>query len=313
MRNLRRAAAVAGAAAAFVAVSAVPASAATPIYRPITVKPWTYNANFNKAAKLDTSLIRLASPSKWKLTPKTAARLSATRIQELLAAGPDLRNYAEPVGNQGGVGSCTAWAVVYGMLGWWQNKKDWLSFAPSDWFNPMSIYRFIRGAEPPGGAWPADALNRVKDLGAVRAKDYPTDEFDYTYTPSALVIGKGAPFKFSSWRSLFANGNPYPGAGTAGANLIKNELANGRPVAVSARVYSDFTGMGAKPSSFVYAKSSSASYRGLHEMLAVGYNSFGLLLQNSWGAGFASSGFIRVSWAYVQSDIYEAEVADGVI
>lgn len=313
MRRGSRVAVVIAAGAFAAAVTASPAGAAVPIYKPITVKPWTWTANFNKSAKLDTSLIRLASPTKWKLTPKRAPLLSASRIQDLLALGPDLRNYAEPIGNQGGVGSCTTWAIVYGMLGWWENKKNWLSFTSSDWFNPMSIYRFVRGAEPPGGSWPVDVLNRVTAVGAVRAKDYPANEFNYTYTPSALTLGKGAPFKFSSWRSLFANASPYNGAGSAGANQIKNELASGRPVAISARVYSDFTSLGSKTSSFVYVKSSSASYRGLHEMLAVGYNSYGLLLQNSWGAGFASSGFIRVSWDYVNSDIYEAEVADGVI
>lgn len=320
MKRLRVAAAVVAVAAATAAIPAA-ASAATsirvPTYRPITPKAWTWSPNFNKAARLDPSVIRLASPTgayKWILTPKRPAVLSATRIRQLLAAGHDLRTWAEPVGNQGGVNSCVAWAVGYGLMGWWQNKLGRIK--ASDWFNPMSLYSVIR-IPTDNGAWPGPAFTRASAVGVTKASDYAVNEFDYTHVPSFMENFDAMPYRFSSWRSLFANPSPYDGTGLggSGANQIRNELAAGRPVAIAARVYSDFMALSgvSKPSSYVYTKSSSASYRGLHEMLAVGYNSSGLLLQNSWGTGFASSGYVRVAWSYVHSDIFEAEVADGIM
>lgn len=291
-----------------VAGSVAPAGAATvikvPVYKPVTPKAWTWNSNFNKT-KFDSTIVKLASPSDWKLTSK-APRL----ITGSFSLAVDLRQWAEPVGNQGGVGSCEAWTSAYGLLGWWANKTG--KIQPSEWFNPMSIYSVTR-IPTDRGSWPVDAFNRIKTIGATKAADYSVNEFDYLHVPTITEILKAFPYRFSSWRSLFANPNPYNGGGAAGVSMIKNELWAGRPVAIAARVYNDFTGMGAKTSSFVYSKSSTASYRGLHAMLAVGYNANGLLLQNSWGTGFGDQGYVRVSWAYVQDDIFEADVADGIV
>lgn len=312
MRRSSLAAALVAAIAA--AAMAAPAGAATtirvPTYRPVTPKSWTFTTNFNKA-KLDPGVIRLASPTgsnKWKLNPKAAQLITNIPLQ----IAPDLRTWSEPVGNQGGVGSCTTWAIGYALMGWWQNKQS--RIASSEWFNPMSLYSVVR-IPTDRGSWPKDVFARASTIGVTKAADYSVNEFNYTHSPTPLEVLKGVPYRFSGWRTLFANPDPYNGGGSAGASMIKNELWAGRPVAVAARVYSDFTALSgvSKPSSYVYSKGSSAYYRGLHEMLAVGYNADGLLLQNSWGTGFASSGYVRVNWSYVNSDIFEAEVADGIV
>jgi len=293
--------------------AAAPAAASSvstpPVYKPVTPSPWVFSNKFNKA-KLDPSLIRLASPTgttKWQVSPRLATLISNIP----LGISSDLRQWAEPVGNQGGVGSCATWAIGYGLMGWWQNKTARIQ--PNEWFNPMSLYSVVR-IPTDRGAWPKDVFARATFPGVTKAANYSVNEFNYTHVPTVAENLFALPYRFSSWRTLFANADPYNGGGEAGSSMIKNELWAGRPVPVAARVYSDFTVLSgvSKPSSYVYAKSSSASYRGLHEMLAVGYNSSGLLLQNSWGTVFASSGYIRVAWAYVNSDIFEAEVADGI-
>jgi hypothetical protein len=53
--------------------------------------------------------------------------------------------------------------------------------------------------------------------------------------------------------------------------------------------------------------------RGYHEVLAVGYDPAGMIIENSWGTGWANGGFGRLSWAVVQNDVVEADVIDGLV
>ncbi len=48
-------------------------------------------------------------------------------------------------------------------------------------------------------------------------------------------------------------------------------------------------------------------------MLAVGYDATGLIVENSWGTGWANGGFGRISWAVVQHDVVEAETVSGFV
>ena len=115
----------------------------------------------------------------------------------------------------------------------------------------------------------------------------------------------GAPYRFTNWSNLYFSGANAPGSNAVTA--LKDILWRLRvPVAISARVYTGFGGTG------TYVKGSGATLRGNHEMLAVGYNSDGLLVQNSWGTGWGNSGYIRLGWDYVKSDVYAADYATGM-
>ena len=56
-----------------------------------------------------------------------------------------------------------------------------------------------------------------------------------------------------------------------------------------------------------------SAIRGYHEVLAVGYDAAGLIIQNSWGTGWANGGFGRISWRVVQNDVWEADIIDGFV
>src|SRR3954452_10018932 len=57
--------------------------------------------------------------------PAPSARAMAEVVTEAadLPAGIDLTANAMPVGDQGQVNSCAAWAVDYSALGYWMNKQ----------------------------------------------------------------------------------------------------------------------------------------------------------------------------------------------
>ena len=44
----------------------------------------------------------------------------------------------------------------------------------------------------------------------------------------------------------------------------------------------------------------------------MGYDAAGLIVQNSWGTGWANGGFGRISWRVVQLDVWEGETIRGM-
>jgi hypothetical protein len=90
-------------------------------------------------------------------------------------------------------------------------------------------------------------------------------------------------------------------------NAIANELAAGHPVAIAMNVRAGFTnlrGTGVDTDTTSYVT-------GAHEILAVGYDSNGLLIQNSWGTNWGDHGFGRLSWSVVGKDVYMAHIMNG--
>lgn len=54
----------------------------------------------------------------------------------------------------------------------------------------------------------------------------------------------------------------------------------------------------------------SSPIEGYHEVIALGYDQDGLLIENSWGKGWGNKGFARLSWSVVAKDIIDANVVN---
>src|SRR5262249_2334355 len=145
-------------------------------------------------------------------------------------ASVNLKTYAMPIGNQGNVGSCVAWAVDYGMLGWYARKAGRLGFP----FAPMFVYSQINGGQN-GGGWPIDAFAVLKNGGSDTQAHYSHNNFDWSDQPNAGELAHAAHYKISNYHTLFS------GANQAGnVNAIKNTLAAGHPVALEIPVRHGF-------------------------------------------------------------------------
>jgi hypothetical protein len=90
---------------------------------------------------------------------------------------------------------------------------------------------------------------------------------------------------------------------------IKTALATSHPVAIEIPVRPGFDNMGNTASSV--DTDYTGSIRGYHEILGVGYDATGLVVQNSWGTGWGAAGFGKLSWAVVTHDVWEADDMDG--
>jgi hypothetical protein len=235
-----------------------------------------------------------------------------------LPASVDLTQWDVPVGNQGQVASCVSWSIDYAMLGWYSNHDRHLDqrFHPMYTFSQTHVDNSASG----GGSYEENtvdangvlhpgALNVALTQGNDTAAHYHTQSTtDFLTKPTASDLANAAGYKIAAFRRLFVN----QGAGPDGQAAIQTELANGRPVTIGMRVPASFRAP-------MYYKTDWASATfddttgggGGHEMLAVGYDSTGLWVQNSWGTAWGFKGYARLTWRVVQQLVDSAYVIDG--
>ncbi len=220
----------------------------------------------------------------------------------------DLTPWATAIGDQGQVGSCVSWAIAHGMLGWYLNKAG----TPQS-FAPMYLYSQINVGGARGqdwGSYPADALKVVLSQGNDVRSSYYQGDYDWVSQPTDAERNSAKRFKYENIKAnvLFARA-PYGSSGTPdNVNALKQALANGQPVAIAFIVRPGFDSLNNNNN---VDNDVSGQSRGLHEVLALGYNDQGLLIQNSWGTGWGKAGWGRLSWNKVQHDVYEAMVGEG--
>ena len=222
------------------------------------------------------------------------------------------------MGDQRNLNSCVTWTIGYAMMGWYANYQH----MPAPSFAPMYMYSQINlGVKHDYNARPPDGFNLARDQGVDISSDY-TQNFISNYLwpynayynkddqPTTAQRTNAAKYRIGAWHNLFMtpNGMTAIGRGTDAINLIKSALANSQPVAIMLQVRDpNFSYLTAKNDLYTTLTGNSI---GNHEMLAIGYDQNGLLVQNSWGPDWGKGGFGRLSWAVVQQDVLEADVID---
>ena len=220
-------------------------------------------------------------------------------VLDVLPASVDLRRWAVAPGNQGQVSSCVAWAIDYGMLGWYANYTG-RTGAP---FAPMYTYSQINGGVDEGSL-PTDALQLAKTQGNDTRADYTQGDYDWRDKPTTAERANAAHYQIKGWETLFSGANQ-----SDATTAIEHALASNKPVAIEMAVRAGFETMGPAPTAV--DNDFSSSILGYHEVLAVGYDANGLIIENSWGTSWADGGFGRISWRVVQHDVWEADTIDG--
>jgi hypothetical protein len=245
----------------------------------------------------------------------TTAPLLGTRALSVIAttstavpASVDLSRFDPQVGDQGSVSSCAAWAIGYGMLGWFANSQGHAG-AP---FAPMYAYSQLTGRGDTGSS-PMGVLEILRTQGVDTAAKYAPGHggvaqapYDWTRRPSAAEKAAAAANKITGWVTLYNTWRP-PGA-TAVAEL-KRTLASGRPVAITIAVFDRF--YAAAGPAVISSAGKIGDALGLHEVLAVGYDSRGVRIENSWGTSWGDAGYAILDWSYIAKYSYEAETAAG--
>ncbi len=272
-----------------IVVSAGPAAAAA------VAAPAPVVAQHGLGARV--SLTSAPAPAPVPVPVRTAVATSSALV--VLPTSIDLKKWAVTPGNQGALNSCVPWTIDYAMLGWYSRYSGRLGQP----FAPMYTYSQINA----GGDWGSDptaALQLAVTQGNATRAAYPRGDSNWKTAPTAAERFSAAQFKVKSFTTVFVGVN-RPGATT----LLKQAIATNHPVAIELSVRYGFDYLAKSPTAT--DTDTTSAVRGDHEVLAVGYDATGLIVQNSWGTGWANGGFGRISWAVVQKDVGEAETITG--
>jgi hypothetical protein len=228
----------------------------------------------------------------------TTATLS--RLAQAVPASVDLSQYNPPVGNQGQVGSCTAWATGYYLRGWYARRGGYYPSGPdaNGGFAPMYTYAQIVHGQNIGTTFPAN-LTIQQQQGIDSRADYTQGDYDYTDQPTAAEQAYAGQYTIPGWHDV---AGPAEG-GPALQSWIEATIAGGNPVVISIPVYDNFFSL--SPSNFFYA-SPSGPYEGGHALFASKYDANGLWVENQWGTGWGLNGWAELSWSFLNQYQWEA-------
>jgi hypothetical protein len=231
-------------------------------------------------------------------TPSRAAvaRPSTAAAPAALPASVDLTPYAMPVGNQGDVGSCAAWASDYTALGYWENREG----IAGGGLEPMYTYSQVTGGVDDGSTIEGN-LAIDKQQGVDNQADYSQGNFDYWDMPTVAETAHAANWKLTSYADLAVDPSS---SSTVTQQSIEAALAAGDPVVIGLPVYDNFFYVTAANNG--YYDSISGGLAGYHAITALGYNSSGLVIENSWGSGWGNGGFATLGWDFVNGYVFDA-------
>lgn len=246
---------------------------------------------------------------------------SALRVNKPLVAATALPSKVDnsklacfpPIGNQGRLGSCVGWASTYyhatheyGLVNGINNKTSSKGIRSPKW-----TYNMINFGQD-SGSYPNDAYELLRTNGAVGLTEFP---YDSNYRQWDL--------KTQDWISAISYRMNAPQfitiKGTSDIDIVKQILNNGHLVTFLTYANSwQFTKVATDPSqSNPYAGQRAISWMngnsGGHHITIVGYddnvwidvNGNGkvdagekgaFLVANSWGTGWANSGYIWISY-----------------
>jgi len=215
-----------------------------------------------------------------------------------LAAAPaslptkvDLRPQMPPIGDQGQLGSCTAWASL-GAYRYELDRQKLTDFDPSE----LAQYYWTRALE---GTTASDAGATIRDAVKVIAKTGVATEKAWPYTISKFAQTPPATAKQQASHHLALQYQSVP----QNLNSLKSALAAGYPVVIGITVYASFEQAPVPTTGMVPMPSPTEDVLGGHALLLVGYDDSTrrFTTRNSWGTGFGDKGYVYLPYSYMTS------------
>jgi hypothetical protein len=196
-------------------------------------------------------------------------------------------------GDQGQVNSCVAWGIEYGAMGLLENRDR----GSSQFENPSNLWatggmapmynysQTVQGND--GGSSFNDNLAVATTQGNDDQSNYTQGNFDWMSQPTASEQVRASNWVLGSYQNL----NSF--------DAIKAALAAGSPVELGIEVTPAFesntSGYYPDPNN----SDDDSTSLGTHGPVAVGYDSYGLLVENSWGPFWDQGGYVHISWDWL--------------
>lgn len=224
-----------------------------------------------------------------------------------LPARVDLSAEFPPPGNQGGQGSCVAWATAYALRSYQNHVRSHESLVngagyidSSRVFSPAFVYNQINNGRDAGSLF-SDALQLMQTRGVAPLRYMPYSQHDYTTMPSETALAVAANYRIAFWKQVNVN-DPIE---------LKSQLNAGYPVIIGAMIDEGFDHAG---KGFVWDHIAGKQLGG-HAMLVVGYddqrNAFRVI--NSWGPSWGDNGYYWLDYGLFPRVVNEAFVAKDAL
>lgn len=237
---------------------------------------------------------------------------SAVRSAASLPTSAYLTGYLVTPGDQGQLGACVSWALGHSLMGYWANR-DGLS---TTLFAPMYLYSQTHATNDAdgGGSSVEDAYQVLADQGIAPESVWTQGDYSFLEPPTTAETTAAAAYKTKATASapetLIASSADgiEPSAGVRAA--LESEISQGYPVTITIPVDATFENLDA--TDWTLNESTVGADLGSHEVLAVGYDSFGLRIENSWGTEWGQRGYATISWAFITNELQEAADVHGL-
>ena len=232
---------------------------------------------------------------------------------DLTKQNPDFQFFPVP-GNQGKIGSCTAWALCHGLKSYQEAQDIGYSIddSPSKVFNPIFLYSITAkdNQDCKEGVYLRDALENLKKFGAAPLSILPYKPDLCNETPSDIVREQAKRNRIIEYYTLKKEGIFFKVIDT---DKVKQNIYNGLPVVIAMEIddkWKDSSELSNYKSSIEYVWRSFSYKVGYHAMLCVGYDdtigAFKVL--NSFGENWVNNGYIWIDYKLFQKYVHEAYV-----
>ena len=206
-----------------------------------------------------------------------------------LPAKVDLRPQMPPIGDQGQLGSCTAWASLAAYR-YELDKQKLTDFDPSE----LAEYYWTRALEgttsSDAGATIRDAVKTIAKTGVAPEKLWPYNVAKFNQAPPSGAKQSASHHLALQYQSVPQN-----------LTSIKSALAAGFPVIIGISVYESFESDPVVHTGVVPMPSPNEQLLGGHALLLVGYDDATrrFTTRNSWGIGFGDHGYVYLPYGYL--------------
>jgi C1A family cysteine protease len=198
-------------------------------------------------------------------------------------------NFVTPVRNQGGCGSCWAFAATAALESLTLRVNNTpgvdLNLSEQVLVSCGSSGGHDAGSCSGGYVYPSYASDYIRDTGLPLETCYP-----YTATDGSCGSACGT-YQTATYRIA---GYAYVTTTSPTVSAIRDALVSYGPLATTMDVYEDFYSY----TNGVYSYATGV-YEGGHAVLIVGYNDAGqyFIVKNSWGANWGESGYFKIAYS----------------
>lgn len=203
----------------------------------------------------------------------------------------DLRSNCPVVYDQGGLGSCTANAIVgaeeYARK--IQGLEDWTGSRLFLYYNERV---YIHEQSQDAGAYIRDGMKSMKKQGIVPETEWPYDESKFAVKPGKKLYTEAKKFESLTYSKV-----------TQTLVGLQTALAGGFPVIFGFTVYASFESQEVTDTGIVPMPGPGEDVLGGHAVCAVGYDTDKgwFICRNSWGDAWGDKGYFYMPFAYLTS------------